>query len=163
MGRSQRHKVYIQGVAADGKWRAEGVVGNAPVDGADGGPLQGSKVPGPVVVTVQMMLDFIEGGGQPGGGGGGPITGVGPELASETAAGAVGRTLATFSATGGTPPYTFSVGNLAASGLAASVQGNLLVADADPAGVPQGYILQVTATDSEGESLMEETALTLLP
>ena len=68
MGRSQRHKVYIQGVAADGKWRAEGVVGNAPVAGADGGPLQGSTVPGPTAVTVEALQLLLESGWTPGGG-----------------------------------------------------------------------------------------------
>lgn len=51
MGRSQRHKVKIQGFAADGGQRANDVVGNTPVDGSVGGPLQGSKVQGPVAVA----------------------------------------------------------------------------------------------------------------
>jgi hypothetical protein len=50
MGRSQRHKVHEQGWASDGTQRANDVVGNTPVDGADGGPLQGSLVQGPDLV-----------------------------------------------------------------------------------------------------------------
>lgn len=157
MGRSQRHKVYVQGVAADGKQRAEGVIGNPFAPGADGGPLQGSQVPGPVAVTVQMVLDYIESGG-----GGGPpaITGIGPEDAMPYTAGVVGRVLVSLTAVGGTPPYTFTAP--AVDGLAASVVGSDLVADADPVGVAGGYQVPITVTDAEGQTLTEDLALTLI-
>ena len=54
MGRSQRHKVKIQGVNSDGQTRENDVAGNTLVAGADGGPLEGSKVPGPVRNTVSQ-------------------------------------------------------------------------------------------------------------
>lgn len=83
MGRSQRHKVKIQGVAADGEANAEGVglakagvsysstgspVNNQPVagnppyitGGATGGPLKGSLVLGASGATPGPLGDIIE-------------------------------------------------------------------------------------------------------
>jgi len=148
MGRSQRHKVYIQGVAADGKWRAEGVVGNVPVPGADGGPLQGSQVPGPVAVTVAGLQALLEsgwtpGGGPPDGGGGettATITGIDPTST------AVGQAVTmTVTGTGFTDASTVMM------------DGNVLVTDfvsdtqltADVPGPLQAGTVAVTVDDSE--------------
>lgn len=150
MGRSQRHKVYIQAVAADGVWEAEGVPGNLAVAGANGGPLQGSLVPGPEPGVLGE--DSSEGGSV-------PITATGPTTASIAAVGAVNRTIATLTVTGGTAPFTWTI--TTAAGVSANIAGNLLRTSVDPAGTAGVHNMVLNVEDDDGQNHPLSLAVTL--
>src|SRR6476659_5945635 len=88
-----------------------------------------------------------------------PVTSVLPDTASIAAAGAVGRTIATLSATGGTPPLTFFIANPA--GLAMVIAGNLLNTAADPVGTAGSKLVAIKATDAFGATLTETLTVTV--
>jgi hypothetical protein len=87
------------------------------------------------------------------------ITGISPDTASIAAVGAVGRTVATLSATGGTAPVTYTIAN--AGGLSLAISGNLLQTTADPVGTVGAKTVGITATDSRGQTKTENIAVTV--
>jgi hypothetical protein len=87
------------------------------------------------------------------------FVGILPDTATIAAAGAVGRTVATLSSTGGTPPVTFSI--FAAGGLAAAITGNLLQTTVNPCGTVGAKTVGITARDSIGKTLTENIVVTL--
>ena len=87
------------------------------------------------------------------------ITGISPDTATIAAAGAVGRTVATLSVTGGTAPITYSI--TAANGLSAVIAGNLLNTSADPCGTAGAKAVGIMATDSKGKTITENLVVTL--
>jgi hypothetical protein len=89
-----------------------------------------------------------------------PITGISPDTATITAAGASGRTIATMSSTGGTPGgYTYTTAN--AAGIAHVWAGAQLRTSADPAGTVGVHNMQITSTDIKGATKTEQLAVTL--
>jgi hypothetical protein len=90
-----------------------------------------------------------------------PITGILPNAATVAAAGAVGRTLVTLLAAGGTGPFTWSVINNAGLALGIQISTNLIVSTQDPIGVAGPYTIRVRALDSVGVRLDEDIALTV--
>lgn len=88
-----------------------------------------------------------------------PITGISPDTASIAAAGAVGRTVATLSMAGGTPPVTYSL--VSSGGLACAIQGNLLVTTVNPCGTAGAKTVVVTATDRLYQSRTENVVVTV--
>lgn len=87
------------------------------------------------------------------------ITGILPDTATIVAAGAIGRTIATLTVTGGTPPVTYAIS--AAGGLSAVIAGNLLNTSANPCGTAGAKTVGITATDSWGQTLAENITVTL--
>jgi len=87
------------------------------------------------------------------------ITAINPTSASIVAAGAVGRAIATMSATGGTPPYTWSLTN--AAGLAMAFTGNVLQTTADPVGTAGTKTATVMATDNLGQTRSQTLTVTV--
>jgi hypothetical protein len=87
------------------------------------------------------------------------ITGISPDTTSITAAGAVGRTVAALSVTGGTAPITYTIDN--AGSLSLGITGNLLQTAADPVGAVGDTTVGITATDSVGQTLTENIAVTV--
>jgi hypothetical protein len=87
------------------------------------------------------------------------ITGILPDTATIAAAGAVGRTIATLSVSGGTPPVTYSI--TAAGGLSAVIAGNLLNTSVNPCGTAGAKTVGIMATDSQGKTLTENITVTL--
>jgi hypothetical protein len=91
---------------------------------------------------------------------GGPaITGISPDAASVAAAGAVDRTLGTFTVVGGTAPLHWSIA--AAAGVSAQFVGNLLKTTVNPAGTVALHTMSITVSDQRGMSKTENFALTL--
>ena len=88
-----------------------------------------------------------------------PITGISPDTASIAAAGAVGRTVATLSITGGTAPVTYTTTN--AGGLALEITGNLLKTTVNPVGTVGAKTVGIRATDSKGQTLTENITVTV--
>jgi 3-keto-L-gulonate-6-phosphate decarboxylase len=87
------------------------------------------------------------------------ITGISPDTATIAAAGAVGRTIATLSVSGGTAPVTYSI--TAAGGLSAVIAGNLLNTSVNPCGTAGAKTVGIMATDSQGKTLTENITVTL--
>jgi hypothetical protein len=87
------------------------------------------------------------------------ITGILPDTATIVAAGAIGRTIATLSVTGGTAPITYSI--TAAGGLSATIAGNLLNTSANPCGTVGAKTVGIMATDAWGKTLTENMTVTL--
>jgi|SRR6187200_3374482 len=87
------------------------------------------------------------------------ISGISPDTASIAAAGAVGRTVATLSVAGGTPPVTYAV--TAGGGLSAAMSGNLLQTTVNPCGTAGVKTVSISATDSWGQTKTETIAVTL--
>jgi hypothetical protein len=82
-----------------------------------------------------------------------------PDTATLTAAGAIGRTIATLSAVGGVAPLTYAF--TANGGLSAQISGNLLVTTADPCGAVGLRTPQITVTDDVGQTKTETINVTL--
>src|SRR4029077_1868377 len=87
------------------------------------------------------------------------ITGILPDTASIAAAGAICRTIATLSVSGGTPPITYSI--TAAGGLSAVIAGNLLNTSVNPCGTVGAKTVTILATDSQSKTLTEDITVTL--
>ena len=87
------------------------------------------------------------------------ITGISPDSASIAAAGAVGRTIATLSVVGGTPPITYAV--VSAGGLSATFFNNLLQTSVNPCGTAGVKTVSVSATDDWGQTKTENIAVTV--
>jgi 3-keto-L-gulonate-6-phosphate decarboxylase len=87
------------------------------------------------------------------------ITGILPDTATIAASGAVGRTVATLSVTGGTAPITYSI--TAAGGLSAVIAGNLLQTSVNPCGTAGAKTVGIMATDSKSKTLTENIVVTL--
>jgi len=79
-----------------------------------------------------------------------PITATGPTTALGTAAGAVGRVIATLTASGGTPPYVWTVAN--AGGMSVNIVGAQLRTTADPAGSVGTHNVDLVCTDSRSQT-----------
>lgn len=88
-----------------------------------------------------------------------PITGIAPDTATLTAAGAVGRTICTAVPSGGTAPFTYSVA--VAAGLACAFTGANLLTTVNPAGTVGAKATQVTVTDARGQTKTEVITVTL--
>jgi hypothetical protein len=92
--------------------------------------------------------------------GGGPApTGISPDSGTIAAAGAVDRTIGTFTATGGQGPYTFSI--IAAAGVSAQFVGNLLKSTVNPIGTVALHTMSIQVKDQRGMTKVENYALTL--
>jgi hypothetical protein len=87
------------------------------------------------------------------------ITGILPDTASIAAAGAVGRLIATLSATGGTAPIAYTI--TAAGGLSAVIAGNLLNTSVNPCGTVGAKTVTIMAIDRWGKTLTENITVTL--
>jgi hypothetical protein len=87
------------------------------------------------------------------------ITGISPDTATIVAAGAIGRTIATLSVTGGTAPVTYAI--TAAGGLSAVISGNALNTSANPCGTVGAKTVSIQATDARGQTLTETITVTL--
>lgn len=87
------------------------------------------------------------------------ITGILPDTATIAAAGAVGRTIATLSVTGGTAPVTYAI--TAAGGLSAVIAGSALNTSVDPCGTVGAKTVSIQATDSKGQTKTETITVTL--
>ena len=87
------------------------------------------------------------------------ITAINPDTASIAAAGAVGRTVATMSVAGGTPPITYAV--TAGGGLSAAMNGNLLQTTVNPCGTAGVKTVSISATDPWGQTKTETIAVTV--
>jgi hypothetical protein len=87
------------------------------------------------------------------------ITGILPDTATIAAAGAVGRTIATLSVTGGTAPVTYAI--TAAGGLSAVIAGSALNTSVDPCGTVGAKTVSIQATDARGQTKTETITVTL--
>jgi hypothetical protein len=88
-----------------------------------------------------------------------PITGISPDTATIAAAGAIGRTIATLSMTGGTAPATYAI--TAAGGLSAVILGNALNTSVNPCGTVGPKTVSIQATDARGQTKTETIVVTL--
>jgi hypothetical protein len=117
------------------------VAGNFPV-GAQRGSKKSNTLPFAITGTVP------------------PITAINPDTATVAAAGMVGRTIVTLSAVGGTPPYDYTIGYIVGEpGIGKS--GANLVSTSDPIATPGVYQVPIVGTDSRGQNLTENVAVTL--
>jgi Asp/Glu/hydantoin racemase len=87
------------------------------------------------------------------------ITGILPDTASIAAAGAVGRTIATLSANGGTPPIAYTI--TSAGGLSAVIVGTQLNTSVNPCGTVGAKTVVITATDRWAQSRTENLIVTV--
>jgi len=87
------------------------------------------------------------------------ITGILPDTATIVGVGAVGRTIATLSVTGGTAPITYVI--TAGGGLSAVIAGNLLNTSVNPCGTAGVKTVGIQATDAKGKTLTENIAVTV--
>jgi 3-keto-L-gulonate-6-phosphate decarboxylase len=88
-----------------------------------------------------------------------PVTGITPDTATIAAVGAVGRLVATLTATGGTAPFVYAVVN--AGTLAVVIAGNALNTAADPVGPVGTQPVSVRVTDIKGKTITENVAVTV--
>lgn len=88
-----------------------------------------------------------------------PVTGVTPDTATIAAAGAVGRLVATLTATGGTAPFVYAIVNSGTFNLV--IAGNLLNTNADPVGPTGTQQVSIRVTDAKGKTLTENIAVTV--
>ena len=88
-----------------------------------------------------------------------PILSLSPETATIAAVGAVGRAITELSVVGGTPPITYTVA--AADTLSLAIDGVQLETAADPVGPTGVKSVQITATDSRGQTKTELIAVTV--
>ena len=89
-----------------------------------------------------------------------PITGIGPDTATIAAVGAVSRTVATLSVTGGTAPIVYTIANAAGMSIAIT-GGNLLTTTVNPCGTVGAKAVQITATDARGQTKTETITVTV--
>lgn len=88
-----------------------------------------------------------------------PITGILPNTVTIAAAGAVGRTVATLSVTGGLAPITYSISS--AGGMSIAISGNLIVTTVNPCGTAGAKTVQVMAVDRLYTTLTEPITVTV--
>lgn len=88
-----------------------------------------------------------------------PITGILPDTATIAAAGAVGRTVATLSVTGGTPAIIYAITN--AGGMSIAISNNLIVTTVNPCGTAGAKTVTVSATDRRFQTKSETIAVTV--
>lgn len=88
-----------------------------------------------------------------------PITNILPDTATIAAAGAVGRTVATMSIVGGTPPVIYTIAN--AAGLSIAISGNLIVTTVNPVGTAGAKSVSITATDVRQQTKTETITVTV--
>lgn len=88
------------------------------------------------------------------------IGGVSPDSASIANASAVNTTVATLTATGGTPPFTFTIASNP-DALAVAISGNLLRSTVNPIGALGLHNFSVTATDARGQTKTDTLPITL--
>jgi hypothetical protein len=90
-----------------------------------------------------------------------PITGINPDTATLAAAGAIGRTVATLTGTGGTAPYTWGINNAAGLSITIAPGSNLITTTVNPYGTVGVKQVMVTAVDSRGMIKTEPIAVTV--
>jgi hypothetical protein len=88
-----------------------------------------------------------------------PVSAFSPTSSSIAAAGAVGRTIATFSQTGGTSPYAFTI--VTAAGVAAAFTGNVLKSTANPIGSVGAHAMSIRVSDALSGQFVGTFTLTL--
>lgn len=88
-----------------------------------------------------------------------PITNILPDTATIAAAGAVGRTVATLSITGGSLPVTYAIAN--AGGMSIALSGSTIVTTVNPCGTAGAKSVSVMATDSKFQTKTETITVTV--
>lgn len=107
----------------------------------------------------KRAVQGFDSSGNAGPGGGPAPTSILPDSGSIAAAGAVDRTIGTFTGAGGLAPYTFSIA--AAAGVSAQFVGNLLKSTVNPIGTVALHTMSITMKDQRGMTVTENYALTL--
>lgn len=190
MGRSQRHRLQLNGVVSrdikgqtpsygtyDGSNIRASAIAGAATRGRAGGALSNDGVGGAgtqdiagyigVAVSAATVghVDGVTGSREyiKPGPSTPPITAFLPTASSQIAAGATGRTVYTLaSATGGIAPFTLAImANVDNLGIAVSAAGNSLVSTLNPIGTVAAHIVSLRARDNYGNSFTQNVTITL--
>jgi hypothetical protein len=90
-----------------------------------------------------------------------PITAILPDTATLVGAGAVGRTVATLSITGGTAPVRYTLVDTAGLAITIAPGSNLITTTVNPYGTAGAKAVNVAATDARNRTLNEVLTVTV--